>query len=437
MKQSLILTVAILAIGISSGLFQQSRMATLREEHRVLAGEAKKLGLTEILDFSSGEPRLTKRQREDREKHASAMAAEVIAFAKESEELEKNGGKEDSELQKRAMDMMTRLMELDAGQLKEVIARLRDSKEISADTRGNIIAFSILTMSEDHPEAAIALYTESSDLMSKNMIGDQVVASALGKWAEINPVAALDWIRKNEQSHPELANDEARVSALAGAALNDPKLAFKLLSDMELDHPASAISAIVMTGHDNHEQRDQVIAALREHLGTIPDETERAEVRAKALEMFARTADDEGFDSLTKWMDTAKFSAEEKEQFAGGLTYFTTKEDTGKWVEWISGNLPSSDVPDPVREIVGEWTQQDYVAAGEWLSTYKDGPAKTAAVEAYAEAVAEYEPQVAAQWAMTLPPGPGRDSTLKSVYSNWPASDPEGAAAFAREHGLE
>jgi hypothetical protein len=38
---------------------------------------------------------------------------------------------------------------------------------------------------------------------------------------------------------------------------------------------------------------------------------------------------------------------------------------------------------------------------------------------------------------MTLPPGPGRDSTLRTVYQNWPASDPEGAAAFAREHGLE
>jgi hypothetical protein len=136
-------------------------------------------------------------------------------------------------------------------------------------------------------------------------------------------------------------------------------------------------------------------------------------------------------------MAEAKFTPQEKEQFAGGLTYFTTKQDTGRWVEWMAGNLSANDLPDPVREIVGEWTQQDYVAAGKWLSTAADGPAKTAAVESYAEAVAEYEPQIAAQWAMTLPPGPGRDSTLRTVYQNWPASDPEGAAAFAREHGLE
>jgi ferric-dicitrate binding protein FerR (iron transport regulator) len=58
-------------------------------------------------------------------------------------------------------------------------------------------------------------------------------------------------------------------------------------------------------------------------------------------------------------------------------------------------------------------------------------------VQAYATAVAEYEPKVAAQWAMTLPEGPAREATLQAVYQNWPASDPDGAAAFAREHGLQ
>jgi hypothetical protein len=280
------------------------------------------------------------------------------------------------------------------------------------------------------------LFAEASDLMDESMLGEHVIASALNRWAELDPRAALDWVRKNAAAHPEILGDTQTV-VLAGVARNNPKLAFQLAGGLGPDQAMNAINAIVITGHDDPVQRSAVLTALREHLATVRDESERQEIRANALEMLARTADKEGFDSLTKWMESAAFTPQEKGEFAAGLTYFTTKNDTGKWVEWMAGNLPAESLRDPVRETVGEWTQQDYVSAGQWLSSAPEGPARTAAVEAYAEAVAEYEPQVAAQWAMTLPPGPGRDSTLKAVYQNWPASDPEGAAAFAREHGLE
>lgn len=133
----------------------------------------------------------------------------------------------------------------------------------------------------------------------------------------------------------------------------------------------------------------------------------------------------------------AGLTRSEKVRLANELTYFTTKADTGRWIEWMSGNLPEENLTEPVRKLIGEWTEQDYVAAGKWLSTTPDGPAKAAAVEAYARAVARYEPHVAAQWAMTLPPGVARNATLRAVHQNWPTDDPGGAATFAREHGLE
>lgn len=52
------------------------------------------------------------------------------------------------------------------------------------------------------------------------------------------------------------------------------------------------------------------------------------------------------------------------------------------------------------------------------------------------EAVAEYEPQVAAQWALTLPAGEARQRTLLRIYQNWPKADAAAAAAFAKEQGL-
>jgi len=41
------------------------------------------------------------------------------------------------------------------------------------------------------------------------------------------------------------------------------------------------------------------------------------------------------------------------------------------------------------------------------------------------------------QWIMTLPPGNDRDNTLRTIYLNWPKDDKEGAASFAKEHGIK
>jgi hypothetical protein len=55
----------------------------------------------------------------------------------------------------------------------------------------------------------------------------------------------------------------------------------------------------------------------------------------------------------------------------------------------------------------------------------------------FKSALPEYEPASAAQWAMTLPPGEDRDETLKSVYQNWPETDPAAKEAFKKQHGIQ
>ncbi len=437
MKKSIALAIAIIALGAAPALFQQKRLADLQDDQRSLTAQAMKLGLAIDPSSTGGDARLTKRQREDIEKHAATAAKDVLAFARELETMRKNGTEKDAAFQSRAADMMARLMELDSSQLKRVIAALRNDDGLSAETRGNLIAFSILTLSEDHPETAITIFTESQDLMAKNQLGAHVLSSALTEWAKSDPTAALAWLRNHAATHPEIADDEAKSSILAGTAGNDPKLAFKLIGELGFSDSSEAIHAIMGTGNDDPDHRTELLEALRGHLATITDEEQRDEISGKALELMARTADRQDYDTLTGWIEDAELSQKEKAQFADGLTYFTTKADTGRWVDWLANSLPADKLADPVKELIGEWTQQDYLAAGKWLSDAADGPAKTSAVEAYAEAVAEYEPQVAAQWAMTLPPGPQREATLRSIYQNWPSSDPQGASKFARDHGLE
>jgi hypothetical protein len=89
-----------------------------------------------------------------------------------------------------------------------------------------------------------------------------------------------------------------------------------------------------------------------------------------------------------------------------------------------------------IRVLIQRWTTEDYQAAGKWLATTPESPAKNTAVSSYAQTIANYEPQTAAQWALTLPPGENRDNTLKRIYSYWPKDDPGGAAAFAKKHSI-
>lgn len=145
----------------------------------------------------------------------------------------------------------------------------------------------------------------------------------------------------------------------------------------------------------------------------------------------------EDFDSVARRILEKAPTLEEKVTFANELPSFATDENTGRWLEWMSSNLPADRLAEPVAALVREWTRQDYQAAGNWLAAAPESPVKHAAVLAYAGAVAEYEPQVAGQWAMTLPPGPVREEALKTIYQNWPVDDPVGAAAFAREHGMD
>ncbi len=436
MKFPLAATLLILAIGGVMGLMNHQRLTVLRADQGKLVEQATRLGISAGLLHSPDEPMITKRQRLDGENKARAMTADLIALANEMELRKKSEGETDDAAESRAMDTINRLMQLDASQLKLVIAGLRDDKSLPDESRRNLIAFSILMLAEDHPAAALALYSESSDLLGDGAMGKQVVSNSLMAWAKDSPHAALEWIRANEVAHPDIADDDAKRSIVAGAALTDPKLAFKLIGDMKLEDPSTAIESLVESGK-TPEQRTAILSALRDHLTTLPDSAQRDEILQESLESMGRNLSNEGFDTVKSWIADSKLSQQESARFAAGLSYFNTKQDTGRWIEWMSENLLESDARESADNLIGQWTQQDYLAAGRWLTAAPEGPGKSASVATYAETVAEYEPQVAVQWALTLPEGTERKTTLEAIYQNWPKSDAKAAAEFAKQYGID
>ncbi len=435
MKFSIAISILILAVGGATGLMHRKRLAVLQDERHQLVTKAGKLGIAiDPADDPDG-TKAPRRPRDHSGTRAGGMAAEMVAFAKAIERHEKSGEDSDEALEKRAREMQAKLKTLDAAQLKGLITGLRADQSLSAKTRQNLISHAILMLGDEHPAAALALVTESADLLGTDILGGSVISSTLGRWARQDPLAAVEWVRKNAEKHPEIVDDDAKQSIIAGAAEHDPELAFKLIGDMRLQDTSAAIEVLVEAGKTS-EQRTAILGALREHLATLPVGTERDTLLAESLETMGRSISNESFEAVRSWITAANLTPQERARFAAGLTYFSTKQDTGRWIDWMAQNLPKEEIRENVDNLIGQWTQQDYLAAGKWLSAAADGPAKQAAIRTYAETIAEYDPQVATQWAMTLPAGQERQSTLEAIHENWPESDAAGAAAFAKEHGI-
>lgn len=428
MKISIAASILILAVAASLAWRGQQQLAVARASHAALVAKAAQLGISLNSSNAANPVRITKRGRENKEADAKLAAAEFLAFAKEMEGIHPKGGPADEAQQKRSMEIMDRMMSLDSTQLQIVIAEFRAAKDITDELRQAFIQFSIMMLSSNHPQAALALLTESSDLLKDGNMSKQIVISSLGKWAKDDPLGALEWVKKNTEKFPDLVTDDAKCRLITGVAVSDSKLAFKLIGELGIKQAEYSVDAIVSEAR-TPEEKTKVLAALREYLATVTNEETRQETKIRGLASLASGISEDGFEPASKWLATAKLTPDETETFISGLN-FTASGENGKWIEWIGASLPADSSDEHINRIVHNWTENDFQAAGKWLSTTAEGPAKNAAIRSYAETVARYEPETAAQWAMTLPPGQYREQTLQRIYQKLPKQDPAAKAAL-------
>lgn len=437
MKISIAFTLFIVVIGGIIGWQGHGRFLTVTKVHDDLVEEAGSLGITIDAADPKAMPHITKHEREDRRVSAKDTATDLIAFAREMEANEKSGDKRpNEEMQKRILALADKIASLDASQIKTLIGELRSATDLNDDMRKGIIGFAIMTLSTDHPQAALALFTESGDLLKGSGVGKQVVSSALTQWAKNDPMGALDWVQKNAKTHPELVTDQALRGLIQGTASQDPKMAFGLIDELKVSDVSSAVRDIMRTAKTN-EERTTVLSALRDQLGKTTDPKKTIAMESIGFSGLASSLASDGFDSAQTWLAGANLTPNELVGFAQGLRNNDNTADNGHWIDWLGkSGLPEKQLNRNVENLMSNWTTTDYQAAGTWLGTMPDGPTKTTSVKSYAETVSPYEPEVAAQWAMTLPAGKERDATLENIHNNWPKNDPAGAEAFAKAHGI-
>jgi len=434
MKTSFTIAAIILALGMSFVWSDHQRLLAARALHE---NSTKEAGLSS--DGGSYFPALTRRERRKPDVRAKFVAAEFLAYhrAEERQTAGEQVSADPNEIYAKAME---HVRALNPEELKALIQELRDTLEIDGSIRWHFIFNIISNLVDVRPESALELHFATVDLAPPNRrINEDLISKSIQNWAKDDPDSALKWLKENERKLPANAKDKAKEALLSGVASRDPTAAFRMLDRLDLENHYDGIGKI-RHACKTPELKMAAIAGIREYVATLPDEKKREGIQNEAVSWLGYDAAKEGFESGSKWITSANFTEGELRSFTSNFVnnmFDRHEDDAAKWVQWVNDNSPAGEVDKSVRNMVSTWARADYQAAADWIRTMPDGPLKNNSTRAYAEAVSEYEPDSAVEWAATLPAGKERDATFKKIHKNWLKKDAEGAATFAEKFGIK
>lgn len=381
MKIPIAASLLILAIGAGLGWHDRQQLATLRTTQRQLAAEAVKFGAPS--DPAHNSRRSTKRERPNRFAAAAKLStAELIDLAKTSH----------------LSLLFDGLSGWDPAEIKAALTSAVTNPDVDERTRMLLHHACTTVLANDHPQAALEIFTSSPELFAGTDRGRSLVLTALACLARNDLTTALVWVRDHPQHFPQ----DTKSTILSAVAEQDPQHAFQLITELDLK-PSNQVLWPLIDKAKTMDQKSAALAGLRQYLLTIPDEKTRDQLAGHSIGGLARSLRWESFDSTTRWIAGENLTPQELGALIGELDISTHNGETGRWIEWL--RQPDRATDPRVKHLIYQWACNDY--------------------------------QAAMQWAVSQPPGKDRAQILKTIHGNWPKQDPAGKETFAQEHGIK
>ncbi|MES2660171.1 MAG: hypothetical protein V4689_16225 [Verrucomicrobiota bacterium] len=430
------IVISLVVIAAAAGILgwrAESELGQLRATRDQLSAKLAASGFLHDPAHPTEPPRGTRRGRVDKVVETEAAIGKLIGLL--DRKMPEGGPIPVAENMLRMRNAETLTRTLDSAQLRQAIAALLAAPDLAEEDRQMGLLFAIPALARTHPLEALGRFTQTVDAFTNVDLSHVIIEKSLANFAKIDPLAAAEWAGKNQEKYPRFINPRT-YSSLYEATQDRPELAFKMIDILGIQDPVQA-AGDVMSYTKTPQERTAAVAALRGYAATLTDENQKNAVIAKGLISLLNSVRLDGFDSGSHWLESSGLSEAELSGFAEKMYCNPSLDDNGPWIEWAATKLPPEQSSEKVRYLVGTWTREDYQSPSKWLATLAEGPVKSAATQAYVERVAEYRPEAAEQWAMTLPAGEERERTLRQIYQNLPRKDPAAKAAFAKEHGIE
>jgi hypothetical protein len=391
MKISIAAAILILAVGAVIGRHDLQQLTVLQITRENLIAKATKLGV------SSDPEQVTKRERPARAAVVKLSITEVLELAKEIERLNPAAPLNQKAIGTLQWQILDSLSAWNATELKTLLAEIRRNPDLKQQTRWMLASSCATVLANDHPQAALGIFTNSPELFAE--YGMSLVCTALATWAKSDLIAAIDWLKEN----PQPFSDYAKSGIISAVAEQDPQHAFRLIGQLGLKDKNQTAWQIVSSAK-TFEQKSATLAGLREYLPTIQDGDSLDHYGQSYFSLLAADMHREGIEAITGWISESKLTPQEMDPFLDGLANATNRE-TDRWIQWMRQSLPTEQADRRIENLINNWATNDY--------------------------------QAAARWATTQPAGKDREQVLKTIHRNWPEQDPAGKEAFAKEHGIE
>lgn len=425
---SAVAAIAILVIGWQMGGREDARLAQAESVRARLLGEAGKL------DGAPGDPAAANGNERATERRNAESIASRVARLRVLYRSIADGTKVAPEL--KMMALFKGLSDADAPTLRGFLLEAFEGPVPASENARAILAQGLMLYAEKSPEEGLGLFEKSvaffKDIQEFQGMGECVLATALGEWGKRDPIKAVEWLKEHPEAYKGYLTENAKQGLVAAGATRDPRIAFQLMNEVSVGDRTRMISSIMKRTSEAGEG-EVAVSALRSHLAGLSPE-ERREVLGSGIEGLAWGLSSLGCGKSTSTLKRIGLNQEQRDQFAAGLR--PREGEEGMWLSWMGQSLSAAALDHEATKRVARWAEEDYRAAGQWLTALPEGDLRAISTQAYAEAAAGYDPETAAQWAETLPAGNSRSETLAAILRKWPAGVP-GKAAFATKNGLQ
>ncbi|MEI7910813.1 MAG: hypothetical protein WCK77_14340 [Verrucomicrobiota bacterium] len=352
----LVVSIVLLAALAVLAWHNHQRLSALRARREMLAAQAIARGM-------SGDPANPNRSsghlRPDRRADAKRVAAEVIGYSMEFDELRSRYLANDPVVRQRVADETERLLSLDGEQLKTLISEVSAAEQPGGFQRAEIVVFALRRLALDHPQEALEMITTSPEL--KKLVGirdgypHNVVATAARGWAATDFPAALEWLRHNRDNGP------ATVGVVLSAAERDPRIALAVIA--ELGVPPKIFPDYFAGAAKTPEQRVALLKVLHDWRATVADPAATrydfdSAIADLVFGQFRRT---EGFDTATRCIEAADLSTDELQTLTSRLE--VKSGELGRWIAWLEHKLPAALAREPILKLMPKWREAEPAAA--------------------------------------------------------------------------
>ncbi|MGA2052251.1 MAG: hypothetical protein ABSH19_02950, partial [Opitutales bacterium] len=251
----------------------------------------------------------------------------------------------------------------------------------------------------------------------------QAFSIFLGQWAESDPQAALDWLKRE------------RKTIGMGFVSN----VFEAWSAKD---PAAALAAIsqLPTGQD---VRGNALTAVIENMMAQDPQSALSALVSQRFGAYSNDVIQSLYGELAK-VNPSATAAAALNLPTSSLRNAVMASVAGSWaaqdpagaLAWVNG-LPL--MPDSLRNAVmtsvaESWAAQDPAGALAWANGLPAGQAKNDAVKSVIDTMSEQDPSGAAAYLLQLPDSSNREAILGQVTYNWAQSDPVGLLAWASQN---